>query len=229
MKFIEYKDRQQQADYLAVVVADQLRIAREANNKAALAVPGGTTPAPFLQALARQTLDWQSVFITLGDERQVPADHERSNAKLLQENFLRAVPEVNFQPLYREDEDLQHVREALSQHCLPLDVCVLGMGTDGHFASLFPAADQLEAGLDPENTEVLLAITADNIPEPRLSFTLAAILQSTYIHLLITGPEKQQVLEQARRNENTADASITLPIQALLRYAGDRLQVHYAD
>ena len=229
MKFIEYKDRQQQATYLASAVADQLRTALAAGDKASLAVPGGTTPAPFLQALATQEVDWSQVGITLGDERQVPADNERSNAKLLRDNFLHAVPEVNFQPLYTETEDLQGVGVALKSSCLPLAVCVVGMGTDGHFASLFPAATNLSQGLNPENADVLIEVTADNIPEPRLSLTLAAILQAGHIHLLITGPEKKKVLEQAQRNESKPDAEIELPIQALLRHGAAKLTVHFAE
>ena len=229
MKFIEYKDHEQQANYLATTVAKQLGDALTTNNKAALAVPGGTTPAPFLNALSRQALDWQQVSITLGDERQVPAENERSNAKLLQDNFLHAVPDVRFQPLYTETEDLASISAALQTHCLPLDVCVVGMGTDGHFASLFPAAKNLVQGLDPTNTDVLIEVTADNIPEPRLSLTLAAILQSGHIHLLITGSEKKKVLEQAQRNESKPDAEIELPVQALLRHGSARLTVHYAE
>ncbi len=228
MKLIEYKDRQQQASYLATAVAGQLNAALAAGNKASLAVPGGTTPAPFLQALSVQSLAWQQVNITLGDERQVPAEHERSNAKLLRDNFLYAVPEVKFQPLYAEAEDLATTRAALSANCLPLSVCVLGMGTDGHFASLFPAAAQLKQGLDPMNKDVLLAVTADNIPEPRLSLTLAAILQAGHIHLLITGAEKKRVLEQAERYEAKPNAALELPIQALLRHGSAQLTVHYA-
>lgn len=229
MKLIEYKDRQQQANYLAIAVAEQLRTAIKAGKKAALAVPGGTTPAPFLQALAGQELDWKQVGITLGDERQVPADNERSNAKLLQDNFLHAVPDARFQPLYSETDDLQAVSAALQENYLPLDVCVLGMGTDGHFASLFPAATNLAQGLNPANTDVLIEVTADNIPEPRLSLTLAAILQAGHIHLLITGAEKKKVLENAQRNESKPDAEIELPIQALLRHGTARLTVHFAE
>lgn len=228
MKFIEYKDRQQQAGYLAATVADQLRTALAAGDKASLAVPGGTTPAPFLQALAAQDVDWSQVGITLGDERQVPADNERSNAKLLRDNFLHAVPKVNFQPLFSQDTDLTAVSAALTVSCLPLAVCVVGMGTDGHFASLFPAATNLAQGLNPANTDVLIEVTADNIPEPRLSLTLAAILQAGHIHLLITGAEKKKVLEQAQRNETQPDAEIELPIQALLRHGAGKLTVHYA-
>lgn len=229
MKFFEYKDRQQQAAYLAAAVADQLRTALSTRKAAALAVPGGTTPAPFMQALAEQDMDWQQVVVTLGDERQVPADNERSNAKLLQDNFLHAVPAARFQPLYVEGQGLGEISEALNTNCLPLDVCVLGMGTDGHFASLFPAAHNLKQGLNPQNKDVLIEVTTDNIPEPRLSLTLAAILQAGHIHLLITGKEKKKVLEQAERNEAKPDAEIELPIQALLRHGSGKLTVHFAE
>ncbi|MEZ5538085.1 MAG: 6-phosphogluconolactonase [Thiolinea sp.] len=227
----EYADKQQQAILLADAVAEQLDSALNKTGKASLAVPGGTTPAPFLQALASRPLNWDNICITLSDERQVDADNERSNAKLLRDNFLDHAA-AKFQPLFAGDagqDSMQNISTALKSGWIPLDVCVLGMGTDGHFASLFPAADQLEQGLNPQNPEVVIPVTAANIPEPRVSLTLQAILTAAHIHLLITGKEKYQVLAQAQQNEQTMPAKIELPVQALLRHAGDRLVIHYTN
>ncbi|MEZ5479096.1 MAG: 6-phosphogluconolactonase [Thiolinea sp.] len=188
--------------------------------------------------MAQHELAWDKVAITLTDERQVPAEHERSNARLLRENFLEKCQVGEFIPLFCGQTDevaLRNTTTRLQEHCLPLDVCVVGMGTDGHFASLFPAARQLAAGLDPDNPAALIVVTADHIPEPRLSLTLAAILTAPHIHLLITGEEKHAVLEQARKaaeaGTRAADAAHQLPdlpIQTLIEQAGERLSIHYA-
>ncbi|PIE01794.1 MAG: 6-phosphogluconolactonase, partial [Thiothrix nivea] len=97
-----YADKQQQAVALAQQVSEQLATAIQKNGKASLAVPGGTTPAPFLQALARSALDWNQVYITLSDERQVEADNDRSNARLLRDHFLDRAA-AHFQPLFAGD------------------------------------------------------------------------------------------------------------------------------
>lgn len=225
-----YPSRLEQAAALAMQVADQLHAAIQANGKASLAVPGGTTPAPFLQALAGIRLDWQRVCVTLTDERQVDMDHERSNAKLLADNLLQRVAGVRFLPLFSPAQGtawLAQVAVALRETVLPLDVCVLGMGTDGHFASLFPGAKQLAEGLDIANPEPVLEITADSIPEPRISLSLSALLGARHIHLLITGEEKKQLLQQAQ-TQLMSGAAPVLPIGALLQHAGERLIIHYA-
>lgn len=229
MNWQNYMTPALQATALAEQVAAQLQTALHARGRATLAVPGGTTPAPFLRALAQHALDWTKVVITLTDERQVPADHERSNARLLRENFLQqGAAAARFLPLFSGESDeaaVQRTAMQLREQCLPLDVCVLGMGTDGHFASLFPGADQLAAGLNLANPAALLAITAADIPEPRLSLSLAAIITAPAVHLLITGEQKQQVLQQATADQQPVPA---LPVTALLRAAGNQLTVHFA-
>ena len=229
MSLQTYGSRVEQAEALGMRVADELHAAIEQRGYASLAVPGGTTPAPFMQALARIRLAWDKVRVTLTDERQVPVEHERSNALLLRSNLLAAVPEAQFQPLFDAGNPagwLADVEQQLREKFLPLDVCVLGMGADGHFASLFPAADQLAAGLDMANTAAVMEITADNIPESRISLTLTALLSARHLHLLISGAEKLQVLQQAQANLGKAERQ--LPIEALLQSAGERIKIHYA-
>ncbi len=229
MNISHYTNRAEQAAALAMLVADQLHTGIEQHQTARLAVPGGTTPAPFLQALGQISLDWSKVRVTLTDERQVPMDNARSNALLLRENLLNTVQGIHFLPLFdpaHAQNDMRMIAQSLQDELLPLDVCVLGMGTDGHFASLFPAADQLEAGLDPTNPLPVLVVTADNIPEARISLSLSALLSARHIHLLITGAEKLQVLEQAAAHLQ-AGAPRQWPVEALLQQANERLTIHY--
>ncbi|MCB1620695.1 MAG: 6-phosphogluconolactonase [Thiothrix sp.] len=223
-----YDSRQAQAEALAAQVAGELGQAITVRSEAHLAVPGGTTPAPFMQALARIELPWQHVRVTLTDERQVPDTHERSNARLVRENLLQQVS-ANFIPLYRESRShcgLGLLEHDLTYHVLPLDVCVLGMGSDGHFASLFPGGDNLAQGLDPANSAHVIYLRARGAPEARISLTLSTLLTAPAIHLLITGPEKLDVLEQAA-DALAAGRDSSLPVQQLIRSAAG-LMVHYA-
>ncbi|HPE61874.1 MAG TPA: 6-phosphogluconolactonase [Thiolinea sp.] len=227
MEIRYYDSRQAQADALATQVAGELKQAIVACSEAHLAVPGGTTPAPFMQALARIELPWHHVRVTLTDERQVPDTHERSNARLVRENLLQQVS-ANFIPLYRESRShcgLGLLEHDLTYHVLPLDVCVLGMGTDGHFASLFPGGDNLARGLDPDNSAHVIYMRAPGAAEARISLTLSTLLTAQHIHLLISGPEKLALLEQVGIALITGKDS-GLPVQQLIRHAAS-LTVHY--
>jgi len=230
MRIKQYESREQQAIALAEQVASCLQQAFQADGVMRLAVPGGTTPAPFMRALSQQDLDWEALLITLTDERQVPFSHERSNALLLEQNFLQYVQGAQFIPLFHEGQaqgGIQQVNADLRADGLPLSSCVLGMGTDGHFASLFPSAEQLEEGLDTHNPAAALVVTGQDLPEPRVSLSLSALLSAPELHLLISGAEKLQVIEQAQANIE-ADHARRLPVEALLRAAGKKLTIHYA-
>ncbi|WP_298608898.1 6-phosphogluconolactonase [uncultured Thiothrix sp.] len=231
MNLISYPDRAVQAEQLAQLVADELQLAIQTKAKATAAFAGGTTPVLFFKALAKQSVDWSKVVFTLTDERQVEPTNERSNARLLQTNLLASLePAASFQALYQFGQtkaDLAKLAGKLQDEFLPLDSVVLGMGNDGHFASLFPQAANLDWGLDPKNSEVLLEIQAPDLPEARISFSLAALLQAKHLHLLITGADKHQLLEQAQANL-AASQPRQWPIEALLQQAGDKLMIHYA-
>lgn len=231
MNLIGYPDRAVQAEQLAQLVAGELQAAIQAKAKATAAFAGGTTPVLFFKALVKQALDWSKVAFTLTDERQVEPSNERSNARLLQTNLLNSLePAASFQALYQlgqTESDLAKLAHTLQQAFLPLDSVVLGMGNDGHFASLFPQAPNLESGLDPNSAAVLLEVQTPDLPEARISLSLAALLQAQHVHLLITGVDKQQLLEQAQANL-AARQPRQWPIEALLQQAGDKLTVHYA-
>lgn len=231
MNLISYPDRAVQAEQLAQLVASELQAAIQIKAKATAAFAGGTTPVLFFEALAKQALDWSKIAFTLTDERQVDPSNERSNARLLQTHLLGGLqPAASFQSLYQTAQtaaDVDNLASQLQESFLPLDSVVLGMGNDGHFASLFPQASNLELGLDPNNSTILLEIRASDLPEARISLSLAALLQAKHLHLLITGADKHQLLEQAQANL-AASQPRQWPIEALLQQAGDKLTIHYA-
>nr|CAA6812159.1 MAG: 6-phosphogluconolactonase (EC, eukaryotic type [uncultured Thiotrichaceae bacterium] len=229
MNIIQYSDRKEQAEALAAQVAGQLRAVISAGGKAGIALSGGSTPAPFMQALATHSLDWSGVNVTLTDERCVDDTHERSNARLVKENLLGAVPDATFFPLFPGEcvDAALLAKESVLSEMLPATACVLGMGPDGHFASLFPEADQLAEGLDVDNARLTLPMQVPGVPDIRISLTLQAILKSASLHLLITGEEKLAVLKQAEADKEAGD--FPLPVCHLLQHAGERLVIHYAD
>ena len=190
-----FGDRETLAHYLAQDVAAELRRAVLANGRASMALSGGSTPLLFLQHLSRENLPWQKITATLVDERQVPEDHARSNLRMLRENLTPAG--LTILPL--APERVQY---------LPFDATVLGMGGDGHTASFFPGGDTLAAALDPAQPPAVIALNAPGAGEPRLTFNLAALLQSRSLAIHIEGQLKLDII-------TTAEAS-GLPIAAVL-------------
>ena len=170
------------ASLLANQVAAVLNAAIRDTGRATLAVPGGTTPVAFLSALGGQALDWAAVAVTLTDERCVPADHPRSNRRLLDDTlFAGPARAAGFVAL----DDAQ----ALSA-LLPLDACVLGMGEDWHVASLFPGADRLDEALSPECGTPALRLRAPGAPEERITLTAPVLTGAGRCFVLIHGAEK---------------------------------------
>lgn len=225
---LHYPDRAQLMTGLAGVVADQLRQAIADRGRATLAVPGGTTPAPFLDALSRAELDWSKVSAMLTDERFVPESSDRSNTRLLrntlmQNNARTAVLVPFYAPADRPEDVLDQLSARIAP-ALPLDVCVLGMGEDMHIASIFPGADRLAEALDPDGKAILLPMRAPNAPEPRLTLTAPVLQAAKHLHLLITGPGKKAALEKALAAPNSTDAPVRILFDAV-----HPLHVHYAD
>ncbi|MGB0694504.1 MAG: 6-phosphogluconolactonase [Rhodospirillaceae bacterium] len=221
-----FDDREALAQGLAARVADDLIAAVEQRGQAVLAVPGGSTPGPFLQALGqRDDVPWAQVIVTLTDERWVPADHPRSNEKLLNDTFLAVGPAcmARFLPLYAPapspEATCAYTGQALEKDGMPLDVLVLGMGEDSHTASLFPGADRLAEGLDTTGDAALLPMRAPDAPEPRLTLTAPALLSADRTYLLITGANKAAALVQALEPGPDEEAPIRLILTKAFRLA----------
>ena len=157
-----------------------------AKGVASLALAGGSTPAPVYRLLNQAALDWSKVTVTLTDERKVAADHPDSNEGMLRQTLLvGAAGEARFAPL----------EEAAAR--VPFDGVLLGMGEDGHFASLFPGNGALAAGLAGPTLTIDVPAGEPAPPPARSSLTLKALSGATTTLLVITGGAKRALLEKA--------------------------------
>ena len=207
------------ANQLALATAAQIQQAIDTRGQAVLAVSGGKSPIAFFEVLREQDLPWDHVTITLVDERCVPRDHADSNALLVRTHLLQSRAQAaHFIPLVDEagpnmpDSAELVLRAQERWRDLPgADVVILGMGDDGHTASLFPHTAALPYGLDLDNTERLLAVQPTVAPHGRISMTLAEILRAQHIALALGGTAKLPVYQAAKAGRNDA-----LPISHVL-------------
>lgn len=189
-------------------IAQRLHSAIQSRGNAVLSVSGGKSPVAMFEALRVHTIDWSKVTITLVDERCVANTHPDSNAHLVKTHLLQGPAQVaTFVPMVTEDIDMANAshqavwaRQQL-QTVTPADVIVLGMGADGHTASLFPDAPNLKQALDLHNTQVCVGITLAhppaNAPYARVTQTLAHLLTARHIILPISGNDKRATLQRA--------------------------------
>nr|WP_294973997.1 6-phosphogluconolactonase [uncultured Pseudomonas sp.] len=225
MAWKTWKNAAEQARGLAASVADGLRAALAARGRALLVVSGGRSPIAFLEALSGAELDWSKVSVSLADERWVPESHPDSNAGLLRRHLLKgAAAKANFIGLYQPasslDEAAAKADRYLHELALPIDVLVLGMGDDGHTASLFPGSANLADALDPASTRRCLPMWAPSVPRQRLTLT-RAVLQGARVQLLaIQGEVKLATLSQALSDNDDQ----RMPINAFLR---SPLSIHW--
>lgn len=202
---------------LADAVSASLAAALAARERASLVVSGGRSPIGFFQCLRDAELDWSRVWITLADERWVPDEHPDSNAALVRQHLLQGpAAAAHFVPLWNgaaaPAAAIAERTAALAQLPQPFDIVVLGMGEDGHTASLFPGAPGLAAALDPAGAALLAAIDPPAAPHPRLSLTLRALLGCRHIHLPLAGASKRAVYARALAQRDP----LQLPISAVL-------------
>ncbi|OJA95037.1 6-phosphogluconolactonase [Burkholderia ubonensis] len=193
-----FDTQEAQGDALAQAVGDALRAVLARPARATLAVSGGTSPRPFLQTLSHAALDWASVDVTLVDDRWVPEDDAASNARLVRDTLLQhAAAPATFLPLVDTGAALDAHVAALNAnpaHRLP-DVAVLGMGEDGHTASIFADAPEWNHAIT--TAERFVAVHPGAAPHARVSFSLDALKRIDRLFLLIAGNRKREVLEAA--------------------------------
>lgn len=201
------------ADAAARGVEELLSDEAPARGRASLVATGGRSPGAVYDRLRVAEVDWARIVVTLSDERCVELDSPDSNARLVKERLLQGrAAKAHFLPLWPETD------EAALAAVLPFDAVLLGMGEDGHVASLIPGSAALAEGMDMGSGKLVLPVEA-GVGSPavaRITLTLPALLQSRAIFLLIAGEAKREVIARAQSGED-------LPVRALL--AQDRVPV----
>jgi 6-phosphogluconolactonase len=219
---------------LSTEIATALQGGLAAGRGASLLVPGGHTPIPLFERLARAELDWANVWVSLTDERWVDTHNSASNERLVREHLLRnEAAAANFVGLKITASEA-HRSEAASWEAAswstlaevprPFDFVLLGMGDDGHVASLFPGSPGLMAALDPAALPGCVQMTAPVPPHMRMSLNLRALLDSRRIVVMITGPEKWATYQRARARGPAAQ----MPVRALLAQQNVPTSVYWA-
>lgn len=228
---------QDKADLFAALELRCVQLLKQAlkdRQQASFLLSGGGTPEPLYRALSATPLDWERVCVALVDERWVGIDHPASNEALVKKSLLREeAVAASFTGMknYKATAQLgrEEVNQAYSSLPSPFDLLILGMGLDGHVASLFPNSAGLEAALDLNDKNLCCAIqakpsdvTGENTE--RMSLTLHGILQARQIILLITGEEKQKIYQKSLSNTDFSQ----LPVSAVLQQQRTPVEIYWA-
>lgn len=208
------------ADAVAAAVADAITQTLQTHSRATLVLSGGSTPEIYLPKVAQLDIPWERVRIMLADERWVDEDSPDSNTAMLKRVFLNLPGPAKAEYISLKNDaatpaqGVFNARAALPPLEEPISLVLLGMGNDGHFASLFPDTPRLEELLSPDNLERVAAIAAPATASPsvaRISLTLAEIQRSEHVVLVLQGMRKLQVLERAWSGEDDS----VVPVYAL--------------
>jgi 6-phosphogluconolactonase len=197
-----FSDAESLTTALAKRVCEGLEQAVAARGRASLVVSGGRTPRPLFETLAQRDLPWSQVHATLADERWVAVDSPDSNEGMLRPTLLQGrAATMHFVPLKNGAPDptlgSAECASALAGLPWPLDLVLLGMGADGHTASLFPGA--AGEALNPNCADTCRAVYPESAPHPRMSLTASALLASRVLILHFTGEDKLAVYRQAQQ------------------------------
>ena len=217
------------AEKLADVIADSLAKAIKERGQASMVVSGGSTPKLLFHHLSLKKIDWQKVTITLADERWVSTTDPSSNELLVRSQLLQNHADCahfiglkNNAPTAVDGEQACHYTIGMIPR--PFDVVILGMGNDGHTASFFPGAEELNKALDMLSGRHCIAIAPPDAPHKRLTLTLPTLIDSREIILHITGDSKKKVLDKVL----TEDPSNDMPISWILKQQQTPVRIFWA-
>ena len=226
----EYDSLDELADAVAGDVGFIIESAIDARGSSLIAVPGGSTGPAIFPKLTAQKLPWKKVTVIPTDDRLVAMDDDRSNVRAIGKAFIpagaRVIPIATDIADYRLAGNSADAR--LQDFPWPPDLVWLGIGKDGHTASIFPGPD-LQGALDAPKARRAIGVMPDPLPPEapvaRVTLTRAAILSARTVMITITGDEKRALLEQAIEDGQSSK----LPIGRVLAEAEQPIDIHWCQ
>jgi 6-phosphogluconolactonase len=223
---MQFRARNDANEMLAGSVAATLRAAVAANGSATMIASGGESPRGLYRLLSSLGLPWEAVTVVPSDERWVAPDDPASNEGMLRAELCQnRAAQAKLLGLYRAGDvagALADVSAELAKVKRPFDAVVLGMGADGHVASLFPDSRDIEGALSSDAP--VIAQTIARLPQPRVSLTLATLLDAEEVRLLFFGAEKHAVYQRALEPGPAEE----YPVRAILHQERVRVTVYWA-
>lgn len=210
-------------------IGTRLREAIAARGAASLSLCGGSTPAPVYRALSRTTLPWDKMAVTLSDERWLEPAAAESNERLARETLLQGqAAAARFVGLYRNGaahDVLPDIEKALEAVPRPIDVGVLGVGDDGHTASLF--GDGAEAAFDPDTSARVAAVARDGPggSKARVTMTLRELAAHGALIFVARGMRKRAIIDAALGMSGDPEG---LPVARVIAAAQGGVAVYWA-
>ncbi|MCX8514910.1 MAG: 6-phosphogluconolactonase [Burkholderiales bacterium] len=222
MKLHTYLSQQQQVNSLIDYIALKVNTLLATQDHVTIALSGGKSPIKFLNQLSHAKLNFSKIIFTLVDERVVDTNSQDSNQKLIQDNLLiNNAAQATFIGLYDNTDSTAQLIIKRNQQQLKIDIAIIGMGEDGHFASIFPCCKELSTALDLQNKNQFVLTSPNTAKYDRISLSLAAIKKIPNLILSIQGQVKLDILIKAAQEKNNL-----YPISHLLQVRED-LEVFY--
>ena len=215
-----FEDEDKQINNLVNNLTQKIQEFIKSKGHVVLAVSGGKSPIKLFKLLSNTNLDWSKVVITLVDERIVDVENENSNQALVKK-YLLINKAINVEFIGLVNLNLTIPQMLIqAEHIPDIDIAILGMGEDGHTASIFPDCDELETAIDDNYRYKYIVTTPKNNPFIRIGLSLQAIKKIPYKFIAITGNNKINILNKSLQEKNT-----NYPISYLLNANDQNIQI----